>query len=203
MKTETLIIRIHLSEGTIESFELRDESQIQEVRRNADPSRIFSHGRLVVAGERFKSVFVAERVLRVDLEHQDIKVWDFPGGYADIVELTQEEFRKHAHLDEPELMAKRENCTPVGDLSVSFMEMVMVGGTRFFMMLEFPVKLPAENQSYMRLVLSKGVLHMRLACGGIGIVNLANVVSYTVYPGIAQVPADTWVAERAVENAIQ
>jgi len=203
MKTETLIIRIHLSEGTIESFELRNESQIQEVRQKVDPSRIFSHGRLVVAGECFKSVFVAERVLRVDLEHQDIKVWDFPGGYADIVELTQEEFRQHAHLDEPELMAKRENCIPVGDLSVSFMELVMVGGTRFFMMLEFPVKLPAENQSYMRLVLSKGVLHMRLPCGGIGIVNLANVVSYTVYPGIAQVPADTWLAERMPKNATQ
>jgi len=76
----------------------------------------------------------------------------------------------------------------------------MAGGTRFFLMAEYPVRLPAENQSLMRLLLSSGVFHMRLARGGIGLVNLANLVSYTVYPGVAQAPADTWLAERSVES---
>ena len=76
----------------------------------------------------------------------------------------------------------------------------MAGGTRFFLMAEFPVQLPAENQSLMRFLLSNGVFHIRLLCGGIGLVNLANLLSYTVYPGVAQVPADTWLAERSVES---
>jgi hypothetical protein len=41
---------------------------------------------------------------------------------------------------------------------------------------------------------------MRLPFGGIGLVNLANLVSYDVYPGVAEVPADTWLAERTVES---
>ena len=60
-------------------------------------------------------------------------------------------------------------------------------------MAELSVKLPAENQSFMRFLLSKTGFHMRLRGGGVGVVNLANLVGYTVYPGVAQVPADTWM----------
>jgi hypothetical protein len=63
------------------------------------------------------------------------------------------------------------------------------------MMTEFSVKLPAENQSFMRFLLSKTGFHMRLRGGGIGVVNLANLTGYTVYPGVAQIPADSWIAE--------
>ena len=71
----------------------------------------------------------------------------------------------------------------------------MAGGKPLFLMVEFPVKLPAENYSFMNFLLSKGSFHMRLRGGGIGVVNLAHLAGYTVYPGVAQVPADTWFAE--------
>ena len=47
----------------------------------------------------------------------------------------------------------------------------------------------------MHFMLSKGSVHMRLRGGGIGVVNLANLVAYAVYPGVAQIPADAWLAE--------
>jgi len=199
MESEPFLLRIYQSDGTIESFALRNAAQAGGICQKTEAARLFAQQRIVVAGERFKSVFVTGRILRVDFVQKNLKCWEFPGGYADIVELTEEEFRSHAHLDEPELMARREECIPVGDLVVSFLELRMTGGTRFFLMAEYPVQLPAENQSLMRFLLSSGVFHMRLACGGIGLVNLANLVSYTVYPGVAEVPADTWLAERTVE----
>jgi len=64
-----------------------------------------------------------------------------------------------------------------------------------FVMAEFSVKLPVENQSFMRFLLSKTGFHMRLRGGGIGVVNLAQLIGYTVYPGVAQVPSDAWAAE--------
>ncbi|PYV62551.1 MAG: hypothetical protein DMG97_40125, partial [Acidobacteria bacterium] len=64
-----------------------------------------------------------------------------------------------------------------------------------FVMIEIPVKLPAESQSFMQFMLSKGAIHMRLRGGGIGVLNLANLAGYTVYPGVAQIPADAWLAE--------
>ena len=35
---------------------------------------------------------------------------------------------------------------------------------------------------------------MRLRGGGFGVVNLTHLAGYAVYPGVAQVPADTWFA---------
>jgi hypothetical protein len=62
-------------------------------------------------------------------------------------------------------------------------------------MIEFSIKLPIENQSFMRFLLSKTGFHMRLRGGGVGVVNLGQLIGYTVYPGVAQVPADSWTAE--------
>jgi hypothetical protein len=195
-KKKNLEVRVYTSAGTAESFLLSDPCQIDGVCNKMDPATVFAKKRVIVAGEKFKTVFLASHVLRVDFMREEIRLWDFPGGYADIVDLTEEEFRKHAHLDEPELMRKREDETVVGDLVVSFVELVMVGGRRFHLMAEYPMKLPVENQTLLRLVLSSSVLHLRLACGGVGVLNLANVISYAVYPGTSQNPADTWVGER-------
>ena len=62
-------------------------------------------------------------------------------------------------------------------------------------MAEVSVKLPVENHSFMRFLLSKAGFHMRLSGGGVSLVNLANLAGYTVYPGVAQIPADAWLAE--------
>src|SRR5467141_2942527 len=92
-------------------------------------------------------------------------------------------------------MVKREQRTPAGDLLVSFVQLQMRGGHPLFAMVEVPVKLPAESQSFMHFMLSKAAVHMRLRGGGIGVLNLANLVAYSVYPGVAQIPADSWLAE--------
>jgi hypothetical protein len=64
-------------------------------------------------------------------------------------------------------------------------------------MIEVSVKLPVENQSFMRFLLSKTGFHMRLQSGGTALVNLANLAGYLVYPGVAQIPSDSWIAETA------
>jgi hypothetical protein len=111
------------------------------------------------------------------------------------VELSEEEFGKHAHLDDPALMVRRTQPIPVGDLLVSFVKLHMRGGRPLFVMVEIPVKLPAESQAFMHFMLSKGSVHMRLRGGGIGVLNLANLAAYAVYPGVAQIPTDSWIAE--------
>jgi hypothetical protein len=195
-----LLIRIHLADGTSESFVQHDEAQARKVCEKIDSTRLFMQPRLMVAGEHFKSVFVTDQVVRVDFEHKAFDRWEFPAGYADVVELSAKEFREHAHLDEPERMPKREECTPVGDLLVSFLDLRMAGGTHIYLMTEFPVKLPVDNQFFVRFLLSKVAFLARLTCGGFAFINLANLVSYNVYPGVPDVPADTWLAERIVES---
>ena len=190
-----LTIRFHLTDGSVHSFVQRDPATARKIRENVDPARLFACPRLVIGSEHSKAVFVSEEIIRVDFLQDGFQCWEFPGGYSDIVELSEEEFREHAHLDQPSQMTKREQPTPVGDLLVSFAQLQMRGGRPQFVMIEIPVKLRAESQTFMHFMLSKGSVHMRLRGGGIGVLNLANLAGYTVYPGVAQIPADSWLAE--------
>src|SRR6266849_5171014 len=190
-----LTIRFHLTDGSVHSFVQTDSAAARKIWDAVDPARLFARPRIVVGSEHSKSVFVSAETIRVDFLQHSFQCWNFPGGYSDIVELSEEEFRKHAHVDQPALMAKREQQTPAGDLLVSFAKLQMRGGRPLFVMVEIPVKLPAESQSFMQFMLSKAAVHMRLRGGGIGVLNLANLAAYTVYPGVAQIPADAWLAE--------
>jgi hypothetical protein len=195
------LIRVHLTDGSVESFAVVDKTEAEKIWEAVDPSRLFTQPRLVLAGEHSKSVYACAQILRVDFVQETFECWQFPGGYADVVELSEDDFRKHAHLDQPARMAKRKHPTPVGDLLVSFLKLHMTGGRPIFLMVELPVKLPAESQSFMQFLLSKSGFHMRLAGGGTGVVNLAHLAGYSAYPGVPQVPSDSWLAEPVLGKA--
>ena len=190
-----LLIRVHVTDGSVESFIQPDESKAEQIWQGVDPAHLFAQPRLVIAGTHSKSVFVCPEIVRIDFIQQNCGCWEFPEGYADVVELSEADFRKHAHLDQPDLMPQREQPTSVGDLLVSFLKLQFKRNPPIYLMAEFSVKLPAESQSFMRFLLSKTGFHMRLAGGGVGVVNLANLTGYTAYPGVAQIPADSWLAE--------
>ena len=190
-----MLVRIHLVGGSVESFVQEDEAEARRIWDGVDSVRLFAQQRLVIGGTYSKSVFACSEIVRIDFVQQFCPCWQFPAGYADIVELPEADFRRHAHLDQPELMRKREHPTPVGDLLVSFLKLQFRNSPPLFLMSEFSVGLPAENQSIMRFLLSKTGFHMRLRGGGVGVVNLAHLAGYIVYPGVAQLPSDAWMAE--------
>jgi hypothetical protein len=190
-----MLVRVHLTDGSVHSFTQPDEAAARKIWESLDPARLFAQQRIVIAGIYSKSVFVCSEIVRIDFLQLDCACWEFPQGYADVVELSEADFRMNAHLDQPEQMPKREQRTPVGDLLVSFLKLQFRSSPPIFLMTEFSVKLPVENQSFMRFLLSKTGFHMRLQSGGVGVVNLANLSGYTVYPGVAQIPADSWLAE--------
>ena len=190
-----MMIRIHLENGVIQSFVQADEAAARKTWDTIDPVRVFTQARVVIAGTYSKSVFVGPSIVRIDFVQHFCPCWQFPDGYLDVVELSEAEFRKNAHLDEPALMQKRDQPTRAGDLLVSFIKLEFRSGAPLYLMAELSVKLPAENQSFMRFFLSKTGFHMRLRGGGVGVVNLAQLVGYTAYPGVAQAPSDSWPAE--------
>lgn len=190
-----MLIRIHLENGSVESFVQTDESTARKTWEAIDPVRLFNQPRVVIAGTHSKSVFVGSAIVRIDFVQHFCPCWKFPEGFSDVVELSEPEFRKHARLDEPEFMPKREQQTPVGDLLVSFLKLEFRSAAPLYLMTELSIKLPADNQSFMRFLLSKTGLHMRLRGGGVGVVNLAQLTGYTAYPGVPQVPSDAWPAE--------
>lgn len=190
-----MIIRIHLENGAIQSFVQNDEATARKTWESIGPVRLFTQPRIVIAGEHSKSVFVGPAIARIDFVQNFCPCWEFPEGYSDIVELSEADFHKNARLDQPELMLKREQPTPVGDPLVFFLKLEFKHAAPLYLMAEASMKLPADNVSFMRFLLSKTGFHMRLRGGGVGVVNLAQLTCYTVYPGVPQLPSDTWPAE--------
>src|SRR5436190_17965884 len=163
ISTKTILnIRFHLTDGSVHSFVQTDDAAARKLWEGIDPAKLFVRPRIVIGSAHSKTVFVSTEIIRVDFLHDSFQCWEFPGGYSDIVELSEDEFRSHAHLDQPALMAKRDQPTPTGDLLVSFVQLQMRGGRPLFAMIEIPVKLPAESQSFMQFMLSKAAVHMRL-----------------------------------------
>ena len=123
-----LTIRFHLTDGSVHSFAQSDDVLARKIWDGVEPARLFARQRIVIGSEHSKAVFVSTEIIRVDFLHESFQCWEFPGGYSDIVAVSEKEFRKHAHLDQPAQMTRREQPTPVGDLLVSFVKLQMRGG---------------------------------------------------------------------------
>jgi hypothetical protein len=101
-------------------------------------------------------------------------------------------------LDDPSRLERRAQPRQVGDLLVSFLHLRMRGGSHIYLMNETLIKLPVDNLSFMQRLLSGGSYGIRLQGGGQGFLNLSNLLGYSVYPGVPEIPNDTWMALSSV-----
>ena len=198
-------LRIHLSDGSVESFIQPDREKARQIWLSTEPARFFTQPRLVLAGTYSKAVFVCSEIVRVDFLDPDCACWKFPEDCYDIVELSPSDFANRAHLGQPELRPKREESAHahVGDLMLSFVKLYFRNHPPVYVVFEISVKLRADSMTYMRFLLSKAGFQMRLSQGGVGLVNLAHLAGYAAYPGVAQVPADAWPAEPVEESQLK
>ena len=189
-----LEIRFQFVDGSSERFIQPNAEAAEVVRQRANSSSLFTQSRIVVADDYSKSVFVGAQINRVDLVFNGPGFSRIPVDYADLVELTETEFHQCVPTNDPALLQRRDRQLKVGDLMVSFLHLRMKGGHHVYLMREALVKLPAESQSFMQRLLSKGTYGIRLREGGYGLLNLHNLIGYTVYPGVPELPSDTWMA---------
>jgi len=190
-----LELRFQFVDGSEETFIQPDTERAEKILRSINPIHLFYQSRIVVADDYSKSVFVCSQINRIDFLFQGHGFSHIPADHADLVELTELEFRTHVPSSNFSGLQKRTQQRRVGDLLVSFLNLRMGGGTHVYLMNETLVKLPSDNHSYMQRLLSKGPLCVRLPGGGESVLNLANLISYSVYPGVTEIPADSWMAE--------
>src|SRR6266566_5299505 len=190
-----LEIRFHFVDGSMETFIQPNAEVAEGIRNQINLGSVFHQSRIVAADDYSKSVFVGSQINRIDLVFDGSGFSRIPPDHAELVELTKAEFDQCVPVNDPTLLQKRDHRRQVGDLLVSFLHLRMRGGSHVYLMNEIVVKLPAENQSFMQRLLSKGTYGIRLREGGYGLLNLHNLIGYTVYPGVPEVPADTWMAE--------
>ena len=190
-----LEIRFHFVDGSTETFVQPDAEVAEGIRNQINLGNLFHQSRIVVADDYSKSVFVGSQINRIDLIFDGSGLSRIPPDHLDLVELTEAEFHQCVPVHDPALLPRRDHRRQVGDPLVSFLNLRMRGGSHVYLMNEIVVKLPAENQSFMQRLLSKGTYSIRIREGGHALLNLQNLIGYTVYPGVSELPADTWMAQ--------
>jgi hypothetical protein len=189
-----LEIRLYGADGSIETFVQSDVALADGIIEEIQPGRLFLSDRVFIAGTHSLTAFVPSKVARIDFVRSGLACWGFPAGIVDAVELSEEEFRRKTHLDDPENQEKRDQARASGEFAVGFVDIEMIGGQHVFIAVEFVVGLPVERLQRINLLLSAPSVHFRLREGGIGTLNLGNLVRFTIYPGPAQAPASSWPA---------
>jgi len=199
-KTSHLEIKIHGANGSIKNFVQDDKTLASRVLDSLHPARLFSSGKIIIAGEVSLTAFVASRVTRIDFISETFACWESPPDISDVVELSEEEFHQRLHQHSSGQMEKRDEPQTPGDFAVRFLHVEMLGGHQIFLAIEIVVGLPAERLNKIHFLLSAPAFHFRMRQGGVGVLNLANMVRFTAYPGPDRTPADAWPAHHAANG---
>src|SRR5438477_5044793 len=157
-----LEIRFQLVDGTVASFFQPNPEIAESIWGRVNAAHLFTRPRIVVADDYSKSVFVSSQINRIDFVFEGSDFSQIPNDHAELVELSEQEFRARVPLEEPERLDKRAQPRRVGDLLVSFLHLRMRGGSHIDLMNETLVHLPVENYSFMQRFLAGGCYSIRL-----------------------------------------
>jgi hypothetical protein len=196
-------IRIHTQSGSVETFFQDNPALVASILKGIQSTKVFATNSITIAGDYSLTTFVASRVNRVDLIDEALPLWKHPDDILDVVELSEDEFRERSHLNDPARLERRRSPKQTGEFALVFVEVEMTGGTRIFLAAKIKVGLPAERLQRLRTLFSAAAVHFRMRPGGTAILNLKNLVRFTLNPGPDVTPIDAWPAHhqaRGVES---
>jgi hypothetical protein len=180
---KSLHLHIHKVDGSLETFAQREAGPADRILSEFQRGRIFNQEKITIAGDNSLASFTVHQVTRIDLITDLLSVWDFPFVIGALVELTEMEFREFLH----DRQRRAQPCTS-GDYPV-FLEIEMVNGQHSFLWMEIIAGLPADRLLKIYSLLKARSLIFGLRSGGIGILNLANMVRFSIHPDLLAGPA--------------
>ena len=187
-------IRIHTQSGSVESFYQDNPAQVASILKGIQSTKVFATNLITIAGDFSLTTFAASQVNRVDLITKDAAPWKHPDDIVDVVELSEDEFRERSHLNNPARLERRRTPKQTGEFAQVFVTVEMAGGARIFLAAKIRVGLPAERLQRLRTLFSATAVHFRMREGGTAILNLKNLVRFTLNPGPDVTPIDAWPA---------
>ena len=187
-------IQIHTQEGSVETFFQDDPALVARIVKGIQPAKVFGGDIITIAGDYSLTTFIASRVNRVDLIAEDLPLWEYPTDILYVVELPEDDFRERSHVNDPARLERRRSPKRTGEFAVVFVEVEMTGGDRIFLAAEIQVGLEVERRQRLHMLFSAPAVHFRLLQGGISILNLKNLVRFTINPGPDVTPMGVWPA---------
>lgn len=194
MNHEHLQIRIYGTDGATRTFVQNDAQLIDRTLHELNPRALFSQDRITITDDDAEITFLSSALTRIDLMSDRLSVWDYPFALGALVELTEQEFMEFIHEPRPRQPANSASGTPV------FLKLEMLHGQPVFLWMQVIAGLPPARWQKIHSLLEERRLIFDLRAGGIGVLNLANLVRASIHPEPSELAAAAGAVPPAVER---
>jgi hypothetical protein len=185
--TETIRIRVHGVDGSIRTFTQRGGGVIRQTLDWFHPTYLFAQQRIEIPGERSLTTFIASQVTRIDLVTEPRSNCHVPPDLVAAVELTEPAFQVLTQGEQPQ--EKPEESTLPHKTEKVLLDIALAGCQHVFLAQERAVSQPSQDMLRFSTLLTSKSLSFLMRTGGVAVLNIANLVCFTVYPDPAPVPA--------------
>jgi len=197
-KTSELQVRVHGVDGSLTTFTQDDPAVAEHIVRECQTRDFFKQERVAVAGQHSVTTLVLSKITHIDLVGEELPPWKPPSGFGtsirDIVEMPGQEFLYQVEARDLKHLERRRVRFAPGKPAAVYVAIQLVGGRHMYLKVQIVDVPRAERLQEIRAFMELPGLSFRLLDGGLGLVNLANAVKFSSYPGPAEVPTHTWSA---------
>jgi hypothetical protein len=191
-------VRILGVDGSLTTFVQDDPAVVEHIVRDCQTTDFFKQERIAVAGQHSVTTLILSNVARIDLAGEELPAWKPPFGFGtsirDMVEMPEQEFLYQAEVRDLKHLERRRVRFAPGKPAAVYVAIQLVGGWHMYLKVQIVDVPRAERLQRIRAFMGLPGLSFRLLDGGLGLVNLANAVKFSSYPGPAEVPTHTWSA---------
>lgn len=191
MNTPALELHFHLTDSKIARFVQNDEASAQKILRQIQPNRLFAQHHITLSCQGAMTSIPSSAIVRLDLITDNPPEWPFHYGASVIQEINEEEFR---HRFRPQDYAAPP--TP-GQIVTFYGEMELRSAERVYLEAQIRIepRLPLEQSVFIQQIFATGGMHARRRGNGMVIINPANIVRFSFYPGPSDIVPGVWAAE--------
>lgn len=193
-----LEIRIHLTNGNVESYVQDDAATVQQILSDIEPQKIFPQPHTIVAGLYSMTAYARSSITMVEFVMDKYPDWSFPLGIDDIEEISQEEFWQRYRPGHDDYFL-RDQQRKVGEPYVSFIEIELISGRRVYAQVQMKVIPELDRLDFIKMVLGAPSIYGRRQGGGVTFINIANVARFGFHPGPREVFKIAWPAHHKTE----
>ncbi len=199
----TLTGTLLLVNGEEIRFTAADAGVAQHIVAQITSGRLFARPNLIIASKRSLIISRTANVVRLDLNGDGLDgllLLDGLGAEVTRAEVTREEWEERALRSEISDQTSNDLLRPAGKPVTAFGQLAMFTGNSVFVRYDLRALKGLDQRRFVNEFFNNSVFSFRNQTGGVGLVNPANIVSATYYPG-AEPPTDAWSVDEFVVQA--
>lgn len=192
-----LQIQIHLVDGSVAKFSQEAPDEIDRILNSVIPARFFSQPTLVLGGGYSASAFPTTAITHVVFIYRQLPNWLDMNDETEIMEIPREQFLAGANPP-PEKMQPRQREVKEGDVIIGVGRLGLRGGARLYVELKTRIAARLEQRHLVHRIFQAPYYYVRRD-GGAVLINTANLIGVSLFPGPPALPATAWAAHHMVD----